>query len=67
MAKTMVGYPDEPSNKALILARIILAGGAAYIVAYRKRDAIGRVIATVAVMPMTVRQLAILLTRLGIV
>lgn len=67
MVKTLIGYPDgEPSRKALILARVLLGGGAAY-VAYRKRDAIGRIMAVAVASPLAVRQLAILLTRLGVV
>jgi hypothetical protein len=65
MAKTLVGYPDEPNRKTLFVAGALLTGVGGYVVA-RNREPIVRAAASMAV-PLLTRPLAILLTRSGLI
>lgn len=65
MAKTLVGYPDEPSRKALFVAGVLLAGAGGYVVR-RNREPIVRAAASVAV-PLLTKPLAIWLTKMGLI
>jgi hypothetical protein len=61
--KTLVGYPDEPSRRAMIIATAIVAGAGIY-GARKLRDPMARAAVGVGVAALTV-PLALLLTRLG--
>jgi hypothetical protein len=65
MARTMVGYPDEPSRKATIVAGVALALAGAYVVK-RNREPVVRVAASVAGTVLA-KPLALWLTQMGIV
>lgn len=64
MVKTALGYPDEPSRKAIVAAAAVNYGSA--YLAGPKRNAVLRFVAPLAG-TLGVRQLAILLTRWGVV
>jgi hypothetical protein len=65
MAKTLIGYPSEPSRKAMLVASAILAGASSYVIA-KNRAPIVRAAAPVMT-TLLVRPLAIYLTNLGII
>jgi hypothetical protein len=65
MAKTVVGYPDEPSRKAMIVAFGLLTVGGGYFVA-KKKDPILKAAASAAV-PLFIKPLAMWLTKMGLV
>jgi hypothetical protein len=67
MAKTAVGYPDEPSRKAIMAAKVIIFGAGAvggYRLIRKHNPAAGA--ASPLVLTLLVRPLAIWLTRQGL-
>jgi hypothetical protein len=65
MARTTVGYPEEPSRKATIVAGVALAVAGAYVVK-RNKAPIVKIGATVAGTVLA-QPLALWLTRMGLI
>ena len=65
MARTLVGYPSEPSRKAMIVAGLLIAGAGGYVVT-KNKEPIVKIAASVAGTMLT-KPLALWLTRMGLI
>ncbi len=64
MANTFVDAHEEPSQRALLVAGIVVAAGTAYVLTKNRNAVLRAVLSTAS--PALVRPLAILLTRGGL-